>query len=162
MQCRECAHKNRSMPRSGAPLCAMRSQKRLCMRENLHTKHGVETRCLRLVWGSLCSGPKARFTLGAGCGRDGMVDISDLKSEGRMPVWVRVPPPAPKIRNLQKLRQIFNKTQAKTGHSLLHLIATARFAKKPYPPGALHSPAPEPFISMDPSPIMHQHSNRII
>ena len=33
--------------------------------------------------------------LRAPCGRDGMVDISDLKSEGRMPVWVRVPPPAP-------------------------------------------------------------------
>ncbi len=30
------------------------------------------------------------------CGRDGMVDISDLKSVGRMAVWVRVPPPAPK------------------------------------------------------------------
>lgn len=29
------------------------------------------------------------------CGRDGMVDIPDLKSEGRMPVGVRVPPPAP-------------------------------------------------------------------
>ena len=31
----------------------------------------------------------------AGGGRDGMVDIPDLKSEGRMPVGVRVPPPAP-------------------------------------------------------------------
>ena len=29
------------------------------------------------------------------CGRDGMVDIPDLKSVGRMPVWVRLPPPAP-------------------------------------------------------------------
>ena len=29
------------------------------------------------------------------CGRDGMVDIPDLKSGGRMPVRVQVPPPAP-------------------------------------------------------------------
>ena len=31
------------------------------------------------------------------CGRDGMVDIPDLKSGGRMPVRVQVPPPAPKL-----------------------------------------------------------------
>ena len=30
-----------------------------------------------------------------GCGRDGMVDIPDLKSGGRMAVRVQVPPPAP-------------------------------------------------------------------
>ena len=40
----------------------------------------------------------ARFAYDIGislCGRDGMVDIPDLKSEGQMPVGVRVPPPAP-------------------------------------------------------------------
>lgn len=31
----------------------------------------------------------------ASCGRGGMVDTPDLKSVGRMPVGVRVPPPAP-------------------------------------------------------------------
>ena len=41
-------------------------------------------------------GPMQKFEDNAGCGRDGMVDIPDLKSVGRMPVWVRVPPPAPK------------------------------------------------------------------
>ena len=42
------------------------------------------------------------------CGRDGMVDIPDLKSVGRMPVWVRIPPPAPhtypKFRKSLKIR----------------------------------------------------------
>jgi hypothetical protein len=39
------------------------------------------------------------------CGRDGMVDIPDLKSEGRMPVGVRVPPPAPPGRKIVQLSQ---------------------------------------------------------
>ena len=33
------------------------------------------------------------------CGRGGMVDTPDLKSVGRMPVGVRVPPPAPSCPN---------------------------------------------------------------
>ena len=36
-----------------------------------------------------------KFRDNARCGRDGMVDIRDLKSLGRKAVWVRVPPPAP-------------------------------------------------------------------
>ena len=39
------------------------------------------------------------------CGRDGMVDIPDLKSVGRMPVWVRLPPPAPKTFLIQGVRK---------------------------------------------------------
>ena len=43
-------------------------------------------------------GPKLKLKNNARCGRDGMVDIPDLKSVGRMPVWVRLPPPAPNTR----------------------------------------------------------------
>lgn len=38
---------------------------------------------------------KTQVGLRHGCGRGGMVDTPDLKSVGRMPVGVRVPPPAP-------------------------------------------------------------------
>jgi hypothetical protein len=42
-----------------------------------------------------------------GRGRDGMVDIPDLKSGGGIPVWVRVPPPAPlDIRNQPALPRV--------------------------------------------------------
>ena len=41
------------------------------------------------------------------CGRDGMVDIPDLKSGGRMPVRVQVPPPAPCLSNKNKTLTYF-------------------------------------------------------
>lgn len=52
-------------------------------------------------------GPMQKIKDNAGCGRDGMVDIPDLKSVGRMPVWVRIPPPAPNyIENSLKFRSL--------------------------------------------------------
>ena len=48
-------------------------------------------------------GPKLNFEDNVRCGRDGMVDIPDLKSVGRKPVGVRVPPPAPIIYKMLNL-----------------------------------------------------------
>ena len=66
--------------------------KSLCLCQVVHTEQSVAIR-------RLLSGQKLarwqKLKNNARCGRDGMVDIPDLKSEGRMPVWVRVPPPAP-------------------------------------------------------------------
>jgi hypothetical protein len=65
--------------------------------------------CIRALLFGKQSAKKSRFgfqTEYPSCGRDGMVDIPDLKSVGRMPVWVRLPPPAPfKINNLEGKRQ---------------------------------------------------------